>query len=80
MVTLKEAFKLCRIDDREVIYLCDSVENERCWSNPMTGKQVREKYDMQRTVVTAIVPHFCFGEFEGFSFIIREKEKTHGQS
>lgn len=79
MVTLKEAFKLCRIDDREVIHLCDSVENERCWSNPMTGKQVRERYDMKRTMVTAIVPHFCFGEFEGFSFIISETGKKNGQ-
>lgn len=79
MVTMKEAFKLCRIDDREVIHLCDSVENEPCWSSPMTGKQVREKYDMQRTMVTAIVPHFCFGEFEGFSFIISEKRKKNGQ-
>lgn len=73
MVTLKEAFKLCRVDDREVLHLCDNLEYEKMWSVPMTGRQVKEKYDMRNTLVTAIVPHFCFGEFEGFTFVIRKE-------
>ena len=80
MVTLKEAFKLCRVDDRQVIHLCDSVEMAQMWSRPMTGKEVREKYDMKHTMVTAIFPHFCIGEFEGFTFVITKKGTGHGQS
>ncbi|MCI8843255.1 MAG: hypothetical protein HFF08_03990 [Oscillospiraceae bacterium] len=72
MITLKEAFKLCRIDDREVVHFCDSVEQEKMWSWPMTGKEVREKYDMKNTIVTSILPHFCCGEFKGFSFVLRK--------
>ncbi len=80
MVTLKEAFRLCRVDDRQVIHLCDSVEQAQMWSWPMTGKEVREKYDMKHTMVTAIFPHFCIGEFEGFTFVITKKGTGHGQS
>ncbi len=76
MITLKEAFKLCRINDGEVIHLCDSVENARCWSWPMTGREVRNKYDMRNTMVTAIIPHCSDFEFNGFTFILRRTEKV----
>lgn len=73
MITLKEAFKLCRVDDGEVIYLCDNVEYAPLWSWPITGTEVRKKYDMRRTMVTAIMPHYCVGEFDGFTFVISQK-------
>ena len=72
MVTLREAFNLCRVDDDEVIYLCDSVENVTMRCIPVTGKEVRGKYDMRNTIVTSIVPHFCVGEYVGFTFIIKD--------
>lgn len=72
MITLREAFNLCRVDGNEVIYLCDSIENATMWSTPLTGKEVRDKYDMQNTMVTYIVPHFCVGEYEGFTFVIKK--------
>lgn len=71
MISLREAFKLCRIDDDEVVYLSDSIEHEASYSVPMTGKDIKNKYDMRNTSVTAIVPHGFFG-FEGFAFIIKE--------
>lgn len=76
MITLKEAFKLCRVDDREVVHLCDGIENALMWSWPMTGLEIRNKYDMQRTMVSAIMPHFCVGEYEGFTFVISEGGKN----
>lgn len=71
MISLKEAFKLCRVDDDEVIFLSDSIEHSVSFSVPMTGKEVRNKYDMRNTVVTAIVPHGYYG-FDGFAFIIKD--------
>lgn len=73
MITLKEAFKLCRVDDGEVIHLCDNVEYAPLWSLPITGAEIRKKYDMRRTMVTAIIPHYYFGEFDGFTFVISRK-------
>ena len=69
MISLKEAFKLCDIDDRNVVYFCDDPKNF-IWAKPMTGKEVREKYDMKNTLVSKICPYFCMGEYEGFVFII----------
>lgn len=71
MISLKEAFKLCRIDDEEVVFLSDSIEYEASFSIPMTGREVRNKYDMKKTTVTAIVPHGFYG-FNGFAFIIKD--------
>lgn len=74
MITLIEAFKLCRIEDREVVWLSDSVDDELFCSFPITGKEVRNKYDMKNTLVTAIVPHgYC--EFEGFAFIVKKTDR-----
>lgn len=72
MITLKEAFKLCHVDDKEVVHFQDSVKATYIDKWPMTGKETREKYDMKNTMVAAILPHFCMGEFEGFCFVIRK--------
>lgn len=75
MITLKEAFRLCKVDGREVIYLSDKPEEHGSWSQswPMTGKQVKDRYDMRNTKVIAIEPHYCCCEFVGFKFVIREE-------
>lgn len=73
MITLKEAFKLCRIEDREIVHFRDRMENEQTPGFLVTGKGVKEKYDMKNTLVTAILPRFCCGEFGGFTFITRKK-------
>ncbi len=75
MITLKEAFKLCGVDDREVIHFADSLDSANLWSWPLTGQEVRQKYDMKNTLVTAIRPHFCCGEFEGVTFIIQKSKQ-----
>lgn len=73
MITLREAFKLCSIEDREIVHFRDSMENEPTPGFMATGKEVREKYNMKNIMVTAIMPYFCCGEFEGFTFIISRK-------
>lgn len=73
MVTLKEAFKLCGVDDREVVHFSDRREDAGIWSWPMTGQEVRQKYDMKNTMVTDIRPYFFCGEYEGFMFIIKKE-------
>lgn len=75
MITLKAALKLCRVDDREVVHLCDKVEYAQLWSEPMTGREIKNHYDLKRTMVTAIIPHFCCGEYEGFTFVIEKKKE-----
>ena len=75
MISLKEAFRLCRIDDREVVHLCDNPEGSAIWSWPITGKEIREKYDLRNTIVTEIRPYFCMGEFEGVLFIIKKRKR-----
>ena len=73
MVTLKEAFRLCGIKDHEIVWFSDKKEGAYLWAYPMTGKEVRQKYDMRRTVVTLIQPHFNFNEWVGFLFIIKKE-------
>lgn len=76
VVTLKEAFKLCRIQDHAAIYLYDDIGNIHGIGIPliMTGKEVREKFK-KNSYVTAIAPHFCCGEYKGFVFELKSDEK-----
>lgn len=74
MITLREAFKLCDIKDREIVWFCDRLERANIWKWPMTGKEVRQKYDMRRTKVVRIIPSFSEWEYNGILFIIRKEE------
>lgn len=79
MITLKEAFRLCGIDDQEVVHLTDNKEDINFWTWPMTGREVREKYDMKHTMVTDIRSHFNWGEYEGFTFVIKLDKAQEGE-
>lgn len=70
MIDLYTAFKLTDIGDNECIYL-------RCKSFPagydiLTGREVKNKYDMRKTKVFRIFPQFCCGDFKwiGFDIVI----------
>jgi hypothetical protein len=41
----------------------------------MTGRETKNKYDLKRTMVTAIFPYFCCGEYEGFAFVVDNPNK-----
>ena len=73
MIPLKEAFKLCCIDDREIVGLRDSGSKNLISTCPLTGREVRNKYDMKNTFVTEIAPRFLYDDYEGFLFVIRKK-------
>lgn len=71
MITLKEAIKLCRIKDSEIIWLTEGAVDSSIGCIPMTGAEVRKKYDMKNTLVTAIDMH-GFEEISGFTFAIKK--------
>lgn len=71
MVTLREAFNLCKIKDDEVVFLRNSEETSLLTHTPILGRKIRNKYDMRKTMVSDISPHFVCGEYEGFAFTIQ---------
>lgn len=74
MITLKEAFTLCKVLDNEVVHFRYPGEHST-WAWAMTGKEVRNKYDMRKVQVISIGLRWCFGECEGFEFMIKRREK-----
>ena len=73
MITLREAFKLCDIEDHEVVWFCDRLEQANLWKWPMTGKEVRQKYDMRKTKVVRIIASFSDWDYNGFLFVIKKE-------
>ena len=72
MISLKEAFRLTDIKNTEFCYI-RTKEQDRYSSNILSGKAVREKYDMKHTMVFKISPRFDFhGEY--LEFIIKERK------
>lgn len=68
MITLKQAFSLCRIQDSDIVYLrlSGSTRYDGQW---WTGKNVRSQFDMKNTEVKHINVRFAYeGDFEGFEF------------
>lgn len=70
MIDLYTAFKLCNILDDEIIHLRRKNQIFESEFEILTGKQVRNKYDMRKTKVKEIVSYFLCGEYEGFLFTI----------
>lgn len=71
MITLKEAIRLLDLSDQNMVYLC--TERFQMFAPYLTVKQIREKYDMQRTKVLRIYPyHFKYSEDHDYELIIRE--------
>lgn len=70
MVTLSEAFKLCRIKD-ECVYLQENGKSE--WKDHIFwSKKVRDTFDMKKIKVVGIEPRFerCGYDFMGMRFIV----------
>lgn len=76
MITLSQAFKLCKIRDDELVYLRRSNVSFATLRglDIYTGKYIREKMDMKKIWVVSIRPFFSFGEYEGMEFeVVLEK-------
>ena len=69
MITLKEAMKLTDIQDNELCYLRNKG-NDKYRGEYLTGKEIRNKFDMKNTFVTKIIPRFSFYEYNGIEFEI----------
>ena len=70
MITLKEAMKLTDIQDNELCYLRNKGDDKYS-SKILTGRNIRDKFDMKNTFVTKIIPRFSFyGEYNGIEFEI----------
>lgn len=39
----------------------------------MTVREVKEKFDLRKTTVTAIRPYFCFDDYQGLVLTITER-------
>ena len=74
MITLKEAIKLTDIKDGELCYIRNKGSDKHD-GKYLTGKNIRDKFDMKNTFVTKITPRFSFyGEYNGIEFeIIQSK-------
>lgn len=70
MISLKEAFNLFQIEDNQIIHLREEGAS-RWFTNPMTGKEIRDKLDMQKVQIIHAIPRFSFGEYEGLEFEVK---------
>ena len=73
MTTLKEAIRLCRLDDKELVRL--RKWNDDRWSGKwVLVRDIRRTYDMKCTHVVWIRPRFelCGPEYEGMEFGLYE--------
>ena len=71
MITLREAVNLCKIPDHEVVFLRPQGM-QKYWGTPYTVKEIRNRFDMRKTMVVGIAPHFCWCEYDGFEFEIKQ--------
>lgn len=71
MIDLYTAFKLCDISDDEIIHFRRKNQIFKSEYEILTGKQVRNKYDMRKTKVINITSYFLCGDYEGFLFTIK---------
>lgn len=70
MISLKQALKLCGVDDIDIVYIC-VAGGGRYDGQWWTGRGIREHFDMKRTMVKRIDIRCAYeGDFEGFVFEI----------
>lgn len=76
-IDLYTAFQLTGISNDEIIRLRDANDKSKANHWLMTGRQVRERYDMRRTKVVKILPYISVsdGNFEGFLFTVTDSNK-----
>ena len=73
MITLKEAFKICDVTNDDMVYLRNNGNLIHLSEYKfLTGKKVRDTYDMRKTLVSNITPLFSFGDYLGLLFTIKE--------
>lgn len=71
MLTLKQACQFCDVSDDECICFVTRGEEYK-YAPPCywTVREIRRRLDMKRTMVLHVRPRFCFGEYEGWTFVV----------
>ena len=70
MISLKQALKLCCVDDIDMVYI-RAAGGGRYDGQWWTGRNIRNNFDMKRTMVKRIDVCCAYeGDFEGFVFEI----------
>lgn len=68
MTNLYTALRLAGISDEECVYLTNKAFPDG--HEIMTGRKIREKYDLRKVKVSHIFPWFLCGDYEGWEFEI----------
>lgn len=76
MITLKEALKVTKISEDEILYI-RKKETEKYQVEILTLKEIRNKYDMKNIIVTGIQPRFLCGNYHGMEFEIKKKKEEN---
>ena len=66
MITLKEALKVTKIKEEEVVWLKD--KSSTFDEEPYTLAEIRKYFDMNNTEVSSIGVKFLFSEYGGLEF------------
>lgn len=77
MITLKEALSLTKTTNNNICCL-RTLDEGKDKKIIMTGKAIRDKYDLQTVKVHSILPYFVCGNWAGMEFEVSELEnKKH---
>lgn len=68
MLDLYTALRLTRTSDNECVYLIKKSFPDRY--EVLTGRRVKEKYDVRKVKVIHILPWVICGDFQGMEFEI----------
>ena len=71
-ISLKHAMQLTDIwdHDHETVKLTDDSKNDMLYGI-YTVKQIKDLFDVKRTMVYGIRPHFIGADFDGYHFVLR---------
>lgn len=78
MIDLYTALRLAGISDEDCIYLTNKVLPDG--HEIMTGRRIKEKYDLRKVKVTHIRPWYICEDYEGWKFdIVFPKQPDHNK-
>lgn len=76
MIDLYTALRLTGISDEDCVYLANQALPDG--HEIMTGRNIKEKYDLRKVKVTHIRPWFICEDYEGWKFeIVLPKQPGH---
>lgn len=76
MINLYTALRLAGISDEDCVCLTNKIFP--CGYEIMTGRNIKEKFDLRKVKVTRIRPWFICEDYEGWKFeIVLPKQPGH---